>query len=187
MAVEEAEEWTPLDEIASPRQAAFLAAYVECGFVTKAAKHSGMSKTNHYMWLRSGDPVYREAFEFATVLARFRAVERMEEEADRRAVDGWDEPVFGSGGHLVGTVQVGSKRRYSDGLLMFRLRGEAPEKYAERQLVKQHTTGEIEVKVELSVRERVSADLAALHLRLGTELSRSNGLGVGSADTGVSE
>ena len=39
-------------------------------------------------------------------------VERMEAEADRRGVDGYDDPIFFEG------QQVGTVRRYSDQLLM---------------------------------------------------------------------
>jgi hypothetical protein len=41
----------------------------------------------------------------------------MEGEAYRRAVEGWDEPVFFQG------IPVGSVRKYSDGLLKFLLKG----------------------------------------------------------------
>ena len=43
-------------------------------------------------------------------------VERLETEAQRRAVEGWDEPVFHEG------REVGKKRRYSDTLLIFTLK-----------------------------------------------------------------
>jgi hypothetical protein len=52
-------------------------------------------------------------------------VPTLESEARRRAVDGVDEPVFHKG-RICGTV-----RKYSDALLMFLLRGNAPEKYKE--------------------------------------------------------
>lgn len=43
--------------------------------------------------------------------------------AHRRAVDGWDEPVFGKDG------QVGTIKRYSDRLLEMLLRGDDPQRY----------------------------------------------------------
>lgn len=49
-----------------------------------------------------------------------------ERAADQRAIEGWDEPVFYEG------QLCGYKRRYSDGLLIARLKALAPEKYAER-------------------------------------------------------
>lgn len=54
------------------------------------------------------------------------AVERMEAEADRRAVDGTDKPVFYQG------ERCGEIREYSDSLLIFRLKARRPEVYRER-------------------------------------------------------
>ncbi len=55
------------------------------------------------------------------------AVDVLEDEATRRAVEGWVEPVGWYKGKAGGTI-----RRYSDTLLIFRLKGELPQKYAER-------------------------------------------------------
>jgi hypothetical protein len=65
-----------------------------------------------------------------------QAADRLEAEALRRAVDGVDEPVFGSGGTGVGTIEVGTIRRYSDTLLIFLLKGVRPDKFRERHHVK---------------------------------------------------
>jgi len=54
------------------------------------------------------------------------AIERMEAEADRRAVDGTDRPVFHQG------KRSGEIREYSDTLLIFRLKARRPEVYRER-------------------------------------------------------
>ena len=54
------------------------------------------------------------------------AIERMEAEADRRAVDGTDKPVFYQG------ERCGEIREYSDTLLVFRLKARRPEVYRER-------------------------------------------------------
>jgi hypothetical protein len=54
------------------------------------------------------------------------AIERMEAEADRRAVDGTDKPVFYQG------ERCGEVREYSDSLLIFRLKARRPEVYRER-------------------------------------------------------
>jgi len=47
-------------------------------------------------------------------------------------VDGWEEPVFGSGGTGMGTVEVGAIRKFDSTLLIFLLKGARPEKYRER-------------------------------------------------------
>jgi hypothetical protein len=57
----------------------------------------------------------------------------MEQEADRRAIEGVDEPVFHKG-----TV-VGHIRKYSDTLLIFRLKALAPAKY--RETIRQEHSG----------------------------------------------
>ena len=46
------------------------------------------------------------------------ARDMIEDEITRRAIEGIEEPIFGSGGAGVGTVQVGTVRRYSDTLLL---------------------------------------------------------------------
>jgi hypothetical protein len=51
------------------------------------------------------------------------AVERMEREAMRRGVEGYEQPVYYRG------RRVGKIKRYSDTLLMFLLRANRPEKY----------------------------------------------------------
>lgn len=107
--------------ISHPKKAAFLAAYVECGTISHAAKAAEIRRETHHEWVRS-DPVYAAAF----AEAKEQAVECLEREARRRAIEGVDEPVY-QGGEL-----VGYKRRYSDTLLIFMLKAEAPDKYKER-------------------------------------------------------
>jgi len=72
--------------------------------------------------LRASDPDFAVRWTEADNLA----IERMEVEADRRAVDGTDRPVFYQGG------RCGEIREYSDSLLMFRLKARRPNVYRER-------------------------------------------------------
>ncbi len=58
-----------------------------------------------------------------------KVIERLEAEADRRGYTGYPEPVFYEG------VHVYDRTKYSDQLLMFRLKALAPEKYRERKHV----------------------------------------------------
>lgn len=109
-------------------QRAFLAALAETGIVTYAAKAAKVDAATAYS-LRQVDEGFAEKWR----LAREGAADRMEKEALRRAVQGVDEPVFGSGGTGMGTVEVGSIRRYSDTLLIFMLKGIRPDKYRERR------------------------------------------------------
>lgn len=103
------------DKIRHGKKRAFLKAYAKTGIVALSAEAVGIDRTTHYVWLRD-DPAYAEALE----VARDEAIERMETECDRRAVQGWEEPVFHNG------EVVGYKRKYSDLLMIFRLKALAP-------------------------------------------------------------
>lgn len=105
------------------RRAAFLAAYAQCANITAAAEAADVPRQTHYDWL--ADPEYAAAFD----QAHEAAADTLEKEARRRAEEGWDEPVFHDG------AVVGHKRRYSDTLLIFLLKGIRPEKYRERASV----------------------------------------------------
>ena len=114
-------ELVPFSAIQHPKKRAFLAAFSECGTVTRAAEIIGIDRATHYIWMRD-DPDYakasKEAFE--------QAAERLEQEARRRAVEGTRKPVFYKG------EECGTVTEYSDTLLIFLLKGALPEKYAER-------------------------------------------------------
>lgn len=122
-------------------QKAFLAALAETGIVTRAAEAAGVETSTVYS-LREVDAAFAESWR----LARESAADRMEQEALRRALEGVEEPVFGSGGTGFGTVEVGSIRRYSDTLLIFMLKGIRPEKYRERRELSGKLDGSLEVK-----------------------------------------
>jgi len=69
------------------------------------------------------DSLYRAAFDEAVVVA----AQALEDEAVRRAKEGYDEPVFYQGQPTGYTI-----RRYSEGLLMMLLKGWRPERYRDR-------------------------------------------------------
>ncbi len=123
------------ENIHKPNQRKFLAAYSEMGNITRATEEADISRQTHYNWM-SQDPEYAEAFKKAERLA----ADKLEEEARRRAVEGIEEPVY-QGGEL-----VGSKMKYSDTLLIFLLKGNKPDKFADRQKVEQENTGEMTIR-----------------------------------------
>jgi hypothetical protein len=98
------------------RRAMFLDAYARCGTIWHAAQEAGIHRNTHYSWL-ANDADYAEAF----AEAEERAIEALEREVRRRAVEGVDEPVFYKG------EQCGTIRRYSDTLLIFALKRFRPE------------------------------------------------------------
>lgn len=108
----------------------FLAAYRDLGNVSFAARMAGISRRCHYQWLEQ-DADYKAAFDDAAE----EAADGLEAEARRRAVEGLEEPVFGSLGAGAGSGVVGHIRKYSDTLLIFLLKGSKPEKFQERHLV----------------------------------------------------
>lgn len=108
----------------------FLAAYVECGAITSAAKATSVCETLHYKWL--ADPAYAAAF----AEAEKQAINRLEAELFRRVYEGTEEPVVYQGelcyrkdknGKL--TDKPLTIRRKSDTLLIFALKGKKPEVY----------------------------------------------------------
>lgn len=109
-------------KVRHPKKRAFLAAFAECGNVTRACELSGVPRCDHYRWKRT-DLKYAEFFS----QAEEQAGDRLEAEARRRAVKGVNEPVFYQG------AQCGVVRKYSDTLLIFLLKGARPEKYKDRQ------------------------------------------------------
>lgn len=100
---------------------AFLAAYAITGTITGAAEAAKIGDRSHYLWMTK-HPEYKEAFESA----RQAFCESLEGEARRRAYEGVDEPVFHQG------ELVGHKRRYSDTLLIFLMKGNMPDKYGDK-------------------------------------------------------
>jgi hypothetical protein len=108
-----------------PKKRAFLAAYRETGNVRLACTAAQIGRSSHYRW-QAEDHDYEVAFE----QAKKDAVDVLEAEARRRAVEGWEEPVGWYKGEAGGTV-----RRYSDTLMIFLLKGAAPQKYRERMEV----------------------------------------------------
>lgn len=86
-----------------------------------AAEKAGYA-ASHLFERRRNEPELASAWAAADELA----IQRMEREADRRGVNGWDEPIFHQG------KQVGKVKKHSDTLLIFRLKAKRPEVYRER-------------------------------------------------------
>jgi hypothetical protein len=78
----------------------------------------GIYPTTVRRW-RSADPAFAAAYDDAVE----EAADLLEQECRRRAVEGFDKPVFQGG------KQVGIERVYSDMLLAFLIRGRRPETF----------------------------------------------------------
>jgi len=104
------------------RRKRFLEALADTGSVTKAAVVAGTSRTRVYE-LRKVDPAFAAAWAEAEDIA----VDQLEDEARRRAVEGVPEPLV-SAGKLVrdDNGQPITVRRYSDSLLMALIKAHRP-------------------------------------------------------------
>jgi hypothetical protein len=121
------------------RAKAVLRAYAETANIQLACKMAGVGRATHYRWLRE-KPAYAKVFE----KARLAAGDSIESIAVERATVGWLEPV-----HYQGAV-CGHVRRYSDGLLMYLLRGFKPERYGvQRQEISGPQQAPVQGKIEI--------------------------------------
>lgn len=121
------------------KKAQFLARLSEYGNVTRAAEDCELSRVYLYQTKRE-DELFAVEWEEA---ARVGAA-RLEDEARRRAVEGWQEPVWYQG------EEVGAVRKYSDTLLICLLKAHHPEKYADRSENKTTLSGAVEISHSLA-------------------------------------
>lgn len=102
------------------RQRRFIEALADTGSVSAACKAVDMSTVGAYQLRRQhGADSFREAWAAALDLG----VQRLEDIAMERALNGVEEPFYAYG-NLIGT-----RRKYNDRLLMFMLRNRAPERF----------------------------------------------------------
>jgi hypothetical protein len=111
-------------------RAAFLEALAAGWSVTHAAQRAGVARQRLYE-RRDADEHFAAGWEAALQ----QGTEALEDEARRRAVDGWDEPVY-QRGELVGHV-----RKYDSRLLEFLLRARDPARF--RDSVELKAAGEV--------------------------------------------
>lgn len=101
--------------------AEFLDALAETGNVLASAELTNLNRRELYR-LRANDPAFAGSWDEALS----QAADALEAEARRRALDGWEEPVFYQG------VESGYVRKYSDTLLIFLLKGLRPDRFRDR-------------------------------------------------------
>lgn len=75
--------------------------------------------------------LYQEAQE----IRRMGVAEQVQDNIERRALEGWDEPIYQGG------KQVGYRRRFSDRCMEMLAKSVSPEKFSEQILVKSHVSG----------------------------------------------
>jgi hypothetical protein len=132
-----------------------LAALAATGNVRLSAQAAGVSRETCY---KARDRSERFQVQWAEALDE--AADILEAEARRRAVEGWDEPVYQKG-ELVGVV-----RKFSDTLLITLMRADRPARFARRTV--EITDEALEAEL-VRTRERV----ARLRLVVGDQEKRT--------------
>lgn len=99
----------------------FWELFSRTGNLSRSADGACISRVEVYR-RRKSEPEFEAKFQETLKFA----IDAMEEEAQRRAFEGFEDPVFYKGD------QVGTITRYSDPLAMFLLKAHRPEKYKER-------------------------------------------------------
>lgn len=115
--------YTPWDMAGQPKRGRkrFLLALEQTASVVKACELASIGRSTVYDW-RDNDPEFAKDWDAAIE----RGCDALEDEAVRRAHEGYDRPVY-QGGERVGVI-----REYSDTLLIFLLKGRRPNKYRDR-------------------------------------------------------
>lgn len=108
------------------RQDLFIEAYLECGIIRDACLAvtvggKALNRNRPGEWARD-DPEFRERY----IAAREEVNDKIEKEIYRRAVLGWDEPVYQGG------KQVGVIHKYDSTLLIFLAKANMPDRYRDK-------------------------------------------------------
>lgn len=142
------------DGLTPHRQELFLKALAENGSVVDACAVAGISSTSAY---RARERIEGFAKRWDAALAKVRP--KLEEAAYKRAVEGWEEPVYQNG------KLVGVKKRYSDSLLKMLVQREAPQPDKMDEHTRRIALAEVEAilieRIEVLEREEAKKQAAA--------------------------
>lgn len=159
------------------REKRFLAALSRGLSVTAAATAAGLSARAAYYW-RGEDAGFAARWDDALE----EGTDALEDEALRRAVEGFDQPVYYCG------REVGNIRKYSDALLKFLLRGRRPGKYQQPHMTEFAEAGDGPIGIDYAGLSELEFEqrLTVLTLRLaevdaGAQLAGGDGA-VGALD-----
>lgn len=124
------------ERLSVERKRLFLRTFAISGIVLQGCRAAGVSRATIDKW-RAASEWFDELYE----LAIEEAADRIEAEAIRRAVDGYDEPVIYQGmpttvvDPITGQERQLTIRKYSDTLMALVLKGARPDKYRENHKV----------------------------------------------------
>jgi hypothetical protein len=150
-------------------QEAFLAAYAQCGNISRAAKAAGTDRQRHYEWLENEE--YAKAFD----LAHDEAADMLEAEARRRAVEGTVRKKFQKNGTPITDPATGQQYfelEYSDNLLITLLKATRPDKFKDR--VANEHTGKDGAPLFRDISKMSDEELDAELARMETEEARTS-------------
>jgi hypothetical protein len=132
---------------------AFLHAFAETLSITEASRRVGYHFSSHFYWMKA-DPTYAKCFETVKAIA----IQSLEDEAVRRAKDGYLAPVVSAG------KIVTFERKYSDQLMMKLLQRFNPEAYKDRSSRELTGTegGPVDVNLQSDLGKAIAEHLEAL-------------------------
>jgi hypothetical protein len=138
-----------MDTIRTPeKRAEFLTALSSTGSVAEACRQASVARNSMYLWRNSDEGFAADWDKYLEAGAQL-----LEDEAKRRAHDGYDEPVFYKG------EMVATTRKYSDTLLIFLLKGLIPHRYGDRMAHTGADGGPIQAEITVNfVKPDGSAD-----------------------------
>lgn len=177
-------------ELTEKRKAVFLEELSAHGIVSRAARraspHATSGAVQTFRDARATDPDFAAAWDAALDEARAA----VEYELHRRAVEGWEEPIYG--GRYRERI-VGTARRYSDRLLELRVKGLLPHYRESSSIALSNFVGGASTETALKFRAALArmslgdlGELEAIILR-GVELLTGSpaALSLDQADNGV--
>lgn len=135
----------PQEKRSLKKKAIFLKVLAETGQFKKAQEAAGYTDNTYILRCVREDPKFKALYEEAWE----KAMNDLESEAVRRAVEGVNEPVYYRGD------VVGYKKVYSDQLLMFLLKGNKSDKYGQKINVE----GEIQHNVGIALLPAANKDI----------------------------
>lgn len=144
-------------KVTPERKAAFCAALAASGGnVTRACEAVDIERMTAYRW-RADDAAFSKAWDEA----KAAGLDALEDEALRRAYEGYDKPIVHQG------VITDTMREYSDTLAIFLLKGGKPDKY--RENAKLELSGSLDIKRKSDA--ELDAEIAALAAKLSASAS----------------
>lgn len=130
-------------DLTARKKALFLAKLAETGNVSRSCEAADISRQTVYTNKKA-----MADFAAEWTVAEDKYIERLEAEADRRAVEGVRKKKFTKTGAPIMDPETGlqyEEREYSDTLLIFRLKGLRPDTYRDNSKVEH--TGDIKMMV----------------------------------------